>query len=322
MAAGRWTSLGPHGGAGRPDPGACAHAAPAPAVHDWRLMAPPTPTTHPGKWATLVAATKAVRSTDPMRVQEIVSELSGRSRWLTPLAYIAGTLAVVFDGIRLLFKSWRLTLLQLVPAAWIYAMTWNIRSHLLAHRHPPLDHVVPIALAALVIPQLAYWCNATFAFTLTQDGVPQIGPAFAQARPHWRAISGLALVTGIVQATIWLVLPQWRLSLFWVALVGMFAVQIYLFVALPAWLIGVRKTGSRRERGLQTLTTGALSGIATMPGYLLNRIGLLLLSIGPLWWLGIAIVAIATATHVAGSSSARVVKMSVRLRGGGAPASP
>jgi len=273
-------------------------------------------TTHPGRWATLVAATKAVRSTDPARVQQLATDLSGRSRVLTPLAYVAGTLAVVFDGIVLLFKSWRLTLLQLVPAAWIYAMTWNIRSHLLARRHPPLSHVELIAAVALITPQLAYWCNATFAYTLTQEGIPKIAPAFEEARTHWRPISGLALVTGAIQAFIWLVLPDWRLSLFWLALVVMFVVQIYLFVALPAWLLRLRKTGSRRERGLQSLTTGALSGVAAVPGYLLNRLGLLLLSVGPLWWVGIGVVAIATVTHVAASSSARVVKMSVRLRGG------
>jgi hypothetical protein len=278
-------------------------------------------TTHRGKWATLVAATDAVRSTDPTRVQELATDLSGRSRWLTPLAYIAGTLAVVFDGIVLLFKSWRLTLLQLVPAAWIYAMTWNIRSHLFAHRHPPLSHVELIAAAALITPQVAYWCNATFAFTLTQEGVPKIAPAFAEARVHWRAISGLALVTGTIQAFIWLVLPDWRLSLFWLALLLMFVVQVYLFVALPAWLLGVRKTGSRRERGLRSLTTGVLSGVAAIPGYLLNRIGLLLLSVGGLWWVGVGVVAVATVTHVAASSSARVVKMSVRLRSG-MPAAP
>jgi hypothetical protein len=208
----------------------------------------------------------AVRATDPARAQEIISELSGRSRWLTPLAYIAGTLAVVFDGIALLLKSWRLTLLQLVPAAWIYAMTWNIRSHLFAHRNPPTAHVVVIAVGARVVAQVAYWCNATLAFTLTQDGVPKITPAFAEARTHWRAISGLALITGSLQAVIWLVLPQWRLSVFWLALVGMFVVQIYLFVALPAWLLVVRRTGTRQERGLQSLTTAALSGIAVTPG--------------------------------------------------------
>jgi len=87
-------------------------------------------------------------------------------------------------------------------------------------------------------------------------------------------------------------------------------------VALPAWLAGVRTTGSHRERGQQTLSSGAVGGGA-ISGHLLNRIGLLLRGVGSLWWLGIAVVAIATVTHVAASSSARVVKMSVHLTGGG-----
>ena len=272
-------------------------------------------TTHRGKWATLVAATGAVRSTDPARVQQLATDLSGRSRWLTPLAYVAGTLAVVFDGIVLLFKSWRLTLLQLVPAAWIYAMTWNIRSHLFAHRHPPLSHVELIAAAALITAQVAYGADTDLRLHPHPRGDRQVAAAFAEARVHWRAISGLALVTGSIQAFIWLGVAG-SSEPFWLALLLMFVVQIYLFVALPAWLLGVRKTDSRRERGLQSLTTGVLSGVAAIPGYLLNRIGLLLLSVGPLWWVGVGVVAVATVTHVAASSSARVVKMSVRLRGG------
>src|SRR5438093_12382477 len=75
----------------------------------------------------LVNAAAAVRSTDPASVESALKELGGRRRWLTPLAYAAGTVAVVFDGVLLLIRNWRLTLLQLVPALWISAMTWNLR---------------------------------------------------------------------------------------------------------------------------------------------------------------------------------------------------
>ena len=54
----------------------------------------------------------------------------------------------------------------------------------------------------------------------------------------------------------------------------------------------VRKTGSRRERTTQNLTTGVLSGVASMPGFLLNRIGWLLLGSGPLGIIGGALLAI------------------------------
>lgn len=98
-----------------------------------------------------------------------------------------------------------------------------------------------------------------------------------------------------------------------------FVVQIYLFIAIPSWLLGVRKAGPRSERLTQSLTTGVLSGVASTPGFLFNRIGLLFLGVGSLWGLGIAIVSIGAVLHVTASSSVRVVKLSVRLRPGADP---
>jgi hypothetical protein len=263
----------------------------------------------------VVQAVAAVRSTDPGRVETAVSELSGRRRWLRPLVYVAGTIAVVFDGVRLLLQNWRLTLLQLAPAVWIWVMSWNLKTHALSNEELSTDHVGLIAAGVIIAAQVTYWCNATFAFSLVGGTGADIRSAFREARPHWRFIGGIALLTGSLQAAIWLFLPNWQPRWFWIALLVMFIVQIYLFVAIPSWLIGVRKTGARRDRAIQSLTTGVLSGIAAVPGFLLNRIGLLLVGIGPVGALGFAIVAIGAVLHATASSSARVVKMSVRLRG-------
>ena len=94
---------------------------------------------------------------------------------------------------------------------------------------------------------------------------------------------------------------------------GTEAVAGYLFVAIPSWLLGVRRTSTRREHTIQSLTTGALSGVATTPGYLLNRIGLLLLGTA-LWIVGVVALSIGSVLHITASSSVRVVKMSLRLR--------
>lgn len=168
----------------------------------------------------------------------------------------------------------------------------------------------------LVTAQAAYWCNATFGLTMVQRAETDIGAAFREARPHWRLVGGLALLTGAAQAAIWLLLPQANLRWFWIALLVMFVVQVYMFVAIPSWLIGVRKTGTRRERLVRSLTTGVLSGVAATPGFLFNRVGLLLLGFGVLRRLGVVIIAISAGLHVTASSSVRVVKMSVRLHDG------
>jgi len=247
-------------------------------------------------------------------VETALKDLGGRRRWLAPLVYAAGTVAVVFDGVLLLLRNWRLTLLQLFPAVWIWVMTWNMKNHLLSKPTFSTGVVVPAAVGVLLAAEIAYWCNATFAYTMAPGATGDIRAAFAEARRRWRLIGGLALLTGGVQAAIWLAMPRLEADWLWIALLVMFVVQVYLFVALPCWLLGVRKTGSRRDRTTQSVTTGVLSGVATMPGFLLNRIGWLLLGSGALVIVGGALVAIGAVLHVTASSSVRVVKLSLRLR--------
>jgi hypothetical protein len=259
-----------------------------------------------------VRATAAVRSTDSASVESALADL-GKRRWLAPLAYAAGTVAVVFDGVLLLLRNWRLTLLQLFPAVWIWAMTWNMRHRTLANPDISTNISVLIAIGVVLAAQTAYWCNATFAYAIAQGPTTDFRAAFRQARLHWRVVGGLALLTGGLQAGIWLLAPHVVSRWLWVALLAMFVVQVYLFIAIPAWLLRARKVGTRRERTIQSMTTGVLSGVASMPGFLLNRIGFLLLG-SSLWVIGVVCVSIGAVLHVTASSSVRVVKMSLRLR--------
>ena len=228
--------------------------------------------------------------------------------------FAAGTVAVVFDGVLLLLRNWRLTLLQLSPAAWISIMSWNLKEHLLSRPSFSTDVAAAAAVGVLLAAQVAYWCNATFAYTISRRASGEIRAAFHEARAHWRLIGGLAMLTGGVQAAIWLLLPRLHVDWLWVALLAMFIVQVYLFIAVPCWLVGVQKTGTRRDRATLSAATGVLSGVASMPGFLLNRIGWLLLGSGPLGIIGGALLAIGAVLHVTASSSVRVVKLSVRLR--------
>lgn len=279
------------------------------------MTSPDAPAGWRSRWQAVVRATAAVRSTDPGAVESALRDLGGKRRWLAPLVYVAGTVAVVFDGVLLLLRNWRLTLLQLFPAFWIWGMTWNMKHHALSKASFSAGAVIAVAIGVLLAAQIAYWCNATFAYTMAQDSVKDIRAAFTDARPHWRLVGGLALLTGSLQAAIWLLMPRFQANWLWIAFFTMFVVQIYLFVAIPCWLLGVRKTGSKRERRTQSVTTGVLGGVAAMPGFLLNRIGWLLLGTG-LWIVGGALVAVGAVLHVTASSSVRVVKLSLRLRPG------
>jgi hypothetical protein len=266
-------------------------------------------------WQALISATNAVRRTDPTRLDSALQELAGRRRWLAPLAYAAGAVAVVFEGILVLLRDWRLTLLQVFPAAWIWAMTWNLRNHFLSRPDITVTFSIVAAVIVVVAAVIAYWCNATFAFTMVQDGgKAEIKQAFRAARARWRLVSGMALATGGLQAVIWLLVPHVEARWLWLALLLMFIVQVYLFIAVPCWLLSVRKSGTRRDRTLQSLSTSVLSGVVATPGFLFNRIGLLLLGIGPLWVVGLVAVSVGAVLHVTASSSVRVVKLSLKLK--------
>ena len=170
------------------------------------------------RWQAVVRATAAVRSTDPAQVESALKDLGGRRRWLAPLVYAAGTVAVVFDGVLVLLRNWRLTLLQLVPAVWIWVMTWNMKHHFASKPTFSTNEVIAIAIGVLLAAQVAYWCNATFAYTMAQDGTGDISAAFADARRHWRLVGGLALLTGAAQACIWLLMPRLKTDWLWLAL--------------------------------------------------------------------------------------------------------
>ena len=116
----------------------------------------------------------------PASVESALTDLGGRRRWLAPLVYAAGTVAVVFDGVLLLLRNWRLTLLQLFPAVWISVMTWNMKSHLVSKPTFSTSVVIAAAIGVLLAAQVAYWSNATFAYTMAKDATDDIRAAFAR----------------------------------------------------------------------------------------------------------------------------------------------
>jgi hypothetical protein len=51
-----------------------------------------------------------------------------RSR-LAPLTFAVGAFAMLVDGVRLVFTNWRLTLVQVLPAMWIWAAMYDLKLH-------------------------------------------------------------------------------------------------------------------------------------------------------------------------------------------------
>ncbi len=66
-------------------------------------------------------------------------QLSKRRRWLAPLALIVGAFLMLFQGVKLLYTNWRLALVQIVPAMWIWIAMLDIKLHVL---HGKQFHVI------------------------------------------------------------------------------------------------------------------------------------------------------------------------------------
>ena len=73
---------------------------------------------------------RAIRDDDDAAI-EAVLRLSRSRRVFAPLAFAVGAFAMVFNGLRLLLTNWRLTLVQALPAMWIWLATYDLKAHVL-----------------------------------------------------------------------------------------------------------------------------------------------------------------------------------------------
>jgi hypothetical protein len=58
----------------------------------------------------------AVRDSDDAAVDDAVMQLSRVRPWLASLTLAIGAFAMLFDGVKLVFTNWRLSLVQVLPA--------------------------------------------------------------------------------------------------------------------------------------------------------------------------------------------------------------
>jgi len=92
-----------------------------------------------GRVASLVSA---IEENDDAKIEEAVMRLSRSRRMFAPLAFLVGAFVLLFGGVRLLVSNWRLTLVQALPAMWIWAAMFDLKLHVLhdrsfTHSAPP-----------------------------------------------------------------------------------------------------------------------------------------------------------------------------------------
>ena len=82
-------------------------------------------------WKRLRELIRTIREGDDAMVEAAVVQLSHMRRSLAPLALAVGALAMLFHGLRLLVFNWRLALVQILPAMWIWAAMLDLKGHVL-----------------------------------------------------------------------------------------------------------------------------------------------------------------------------------------------
>jgi hypothetical protein len=261
----------------------------------------------------------AIRDDDLATMQEGVLRLSRSRRWLAPLALAVGALAMLFEGVKLLFTNWRLTLIQMLPAMWIWAAMVDLKAHLL---HGKSFHVltgpvvIPVVLAVAAITAASFVLNAVFAFAIAGPGPPVIRPAFTQARSHLPVVLASGTAVGVCLGLATVVFTRWGLRWFTLSLGIVIGVMMVCYVAVPARLIGVKSTHSTRDKLTATAVGGAIGAVVCTPPYVLGRVGLVMLGSHSLFIPGCVLLAIGLTLQAGATGAVKAVKMSAKLIAG------
>ena len=259
---------------------------------------------------------RAVRDGDEAIVEEMVLRLSRSRRVLAPLAFVVGGLAMLFNGLKLLFSNWQLTLVQVLPAMWIWLAIYDLRAHALhgesfrVLRGPIL---IPIVLVIAGITALCFFLNAVFGFAIIQPGRPRIRPAFAQARSHLAVVLGSGAVVGLLLGLSTAVVTRWGRPWFGISLSVVVGAMMVCYVAVPSRLIGVKPNASRRDRLTASAVGGALGAVVCTPPYALARVGILMLGSRALFIPGILVVTVGVTLQAGATGAVKTIKMSAKL---------
>jgi uncharacterized membrane protein len=265
---------------------------------------------------------RAIEASDEAAIEEAVLRLSRSRRVLAPLAFAIGAFALLFGGLRLLVSNWRLTLVQLLPAMWIWLAMADLKAHVL---HGSSFHVlrgpvlVPVILAIVAITAGSFFLNAVFAFAITRPGRPEVRPAVVHARRHLTPILASGAVVGLLLAIATTVMTRWERPWFSLSLGIVIGLMMVGYVAVPARLIGVKPTQSRRDKLVTTALGGVLGATVCTPPYLLGRLGILMLGSSVLLIPGIIVLALGVTLQAGATGAVRAIKMSVSLTGGARP---
>jgi hypothetical protein len=294
-------------------------SAPAPGSPD-----PPAQTSAPAnvhgfraRLGQLVRLAREIGEADAPKIEATAREFGESRRYLAPIAWAAGALVLAVRGIKLLVLNWRLSLIELVPAVWVWVVMWDLKDHTLRaapFRQLTLAGVLLLGVVSVIASIAAFWCNTVFGFAI-EEGRPRIRPAARRANRRLGLIVTAGSAIGVLLAGASIVVPRvgprWLFVLTLGAVLGLMLIS---FVAVPARIVGARREKLPPRQAVGRMAAGsALSAVAMTPGFVLDRIGLILLGVSGLHLFGLFILSIGTALYAAGMSSVRAVKLTMKL---------
>jgi hypothetical protein len=270
------------------------------------------------------ALLRAIRAGDEAAVEAAVLELSRSRRIFAPLVFAVGAFVMLFQGLRLLFFNWRLTLVQVLPAMWIWVALLDLKAHVFRGHEFHVWHgsvEILLVLAIALVTAGAFYLNAVFAFAISEPGTPRIRPAFTRARQHLGVVLGVGFVVGMALGFSAIVVPRWGSPWFALSLGIVIGVMMLTYVALPARIVGIKPTGSRRDKMAAAVIGGTLGALVCTPPYVIGRIGILLLGSHVLFALGVVLLALGLTLQAGATGAVKAIKMSAKLAAGRSDAS-
>ncbi|HUJ34457.1 MAG TPA: hypothetical protein VLW51_04555 [Solirubrobacteraceae bacterium] len=271
----------------------------------------------------------AIQENDEAKIEEAMLRLSRRRRAFAPIGFLVGAFVLLFDGLRLLLSNWRLALVTVLPAMWIWLAMYDLKGHVL---HGRSLHVlrgpilIPICLVIIAITMASFFLNAVFAFAIAKPGHPEVRPGVEEARRHRTPILVSGAVVGASLAFATMIVTRWGRPWFGIILSIVVGLMMLCYIAVPARLIGGKPAQSRRDKLTTSAVGGAIGATVCTPPYLLGRLGLLMLGSKVLFIPGIFVFAIGITLQAGATGAVRAIKMSVSLTAGrrlrAAPADP
>ena len=279
----------------------------------------PAPTRRARAGALVTKLIDAIRRGDDKAVEQAVVQLSQRRRWLAPLALIVGAFLMLFQGVKLLYTNWRLAVVQIIPAMWIWLAMLDIKLHVL---HGKQFHVIrgplliPCIIGVTALTAASFYLNGVFAFAISVPGRPEIRPAFSRANVHLRVILAWGCTVGLALSFSALITTRWGHWPFVISQSIVVGVLMLCYIAVPARLVGVeKKARSRRDTLAASAVGGAVGAVVCSPPYMLGRIGILMLGWHYVFWLGVVLIIIGATLQTGATSAVKAVKFSAKLVG-------